>query len=343
MVTRQIAAQWIMLARTVASILLLASAAFAAQVTTLIGTGVPGADGSQIANPYGLVIGPDGALYFCEIDNHRISRLDLKTLRRTTVLDGQNQPYELRFDGSGDLYFVDMPAHIVRRWDHRTHAVTTIAGSGVAGFGGDGGRAIEAQFRQPHSIAFDALGNLLVCDIGNHRIRRIDLRSGVISTYAGTGERKPTPDGAAVSEAPLNGPRAISSDAAGNLYIVLREGNAVYRVEAGSGRIFRFAGTGEKGYTGDGGPAIAATFNGPKGIACAPDGSVYIADTENHAIRRVDARGVIATVLGTGQRGDGPDGDPMHCRLSRPHGVFVAGDGTVYVGDSESHRVRRLR
>ena len=138
-------------------------------------------------------------------------------------------------------------------------------------------------------------------------------------------------------------PRAIDVDRDGTIYLALREGNAIYRIDPRPNRILRIAGSGDKGYTGDGGPAIAATLNGPKGIALAPDGSLYIADTENHAIRRIDLKtGVITTVAGTGERGDGPDGDPLGCRLNRPHGVFVARDGKVYISDSESHRIRVL-
>ena len=144
--------------------------------------------------------------------------------------------------------------------------------------------------------------------------------------------------------APLNGPRAIAIAANGDLIVVLREGNAVYRIDAATQTIHHFAGTGEKGNTGDGGPAKLAKLNGPKGISAAPDGTFYIADTENHTIRRIDPKsGVITTVAGTGERGDGPDGNPLGCRLSRPHGVFVAADGTVYIADSESHRVRVLK
>ena len=198
--------------------------------------------------------------------------------------------------------------------------------------------------RQPHSIAFDPQGRLLICDIANLRIRRVDLATGIIETWAGTGERRPTPDGAPIAGAPLNGPRAITSDPDGNLYLVLREGNAVYRIDARAGRIYHLAGTGETGYDGDGGPAIAARLSGPKGIAWAPGRSLYLADTESHTIRRIDLQsGVITTVIGAGQRGDGPDGDPRKCRLSRPHGIFVDSSGAVYVADSESHRIRLLR
>jgi sugar lactone lactonase YvrE len=183
-----------------------------------------------------------------------------------------------------------------------------------------------------------------VCDIGNHRVRRIDMKSGAIETWAGTGERKPTPDGAPLAGTPLDGPRAIDSDGTGNLYLALREGNAVYRIDLAQGRIYHLAGTGEKGYEGDGGPAKAAKLSGPKGIAYSPDRSVYIVDTESHTIRRIDLKsGIIATVLGTGERGDGPDGDPLKCKTARPHGVFVDRKGVVYVGDSEAHRIRVLR
>jgi len=208
---------------------------------------------------------------------------------------------------------------------------------------GDGGPASSAQLRQPHSLAFNARGNLLICDIGNQRLRQVDMATGVISTLSGTGERDTTPDQGPLAGTPLRGPRSIDSDDRGAAYLVLREGNAVFQLDLGAGRLERIAGTGERGLSGDGGPAIDATLNGPKGIAySASDQSLYIVDTENHAIRRMSlVTGVIETVLGTGERGDGPDGDPLECRLARPHGVCVY-RGVVYVTDSESHRVRAV-
>lgn len=326
-------------------------------ISTVIGTGKPGFDQSSVNNPYGLVIGPDGALYFCDIDNHAVRRFDLKTKKVTTVAGSGkkgntghggpateadlDQPYEVRFDRAGNLYFVDMPNHVIRRVDKKTKIITTIAGTGQAGFSGDNGPGVKAQFRQPHSIAFDRSGSLLICDIGNHRVRRLDLKTGIVNTYLGNGERNPTPNGPAVG-APLNGPRAIDFDAQGNLYIVLREGNAVYKVDTRM-QISKLAGNGQKGLTGDGGSALSAALNGPKGVAISREGAMYLADTENHAIRKVDLKtGIITTVAGTGERGDGPEGDPRKCRMNRPHGVFVDRKGVVYVGDSEAHRVRKL-
>jgi DNA-binding beta-propeller fold protein YncE len=315
----------------------------AASIRTVIGTGSPGFDERSVNNPYGLIIGPDGALYFCDIGNHAIRRLDLRSNRVTTVAGDLKEPYEIRFDRAGDLFFVDMPAHRVHRIDRRTRALIPVAGTGEPGFSGDGGPAGRAQLRNPHSIAFDRAGRLLICDIGNHRVRRVDLSTGGIHTWLGTGERKPTEDGDLTPATAVNGPRAIDVDRDGNIYLALREGNAVYRIDAGGARIVRIAGTGARGYSGDGGPGLGATLNGPKGVALSRDGSLYIADTENHAIRRLDLKtGTITTAAGTGERGDGPDGDPLRCRMNRPHGVFAARDGKVYIGDSEAHRIRVL-
>jgi DNA-binding beta-propeller fold protein YncE len=343
--------------RTILAAALVACTLSAQTITTLIGNGKPGFSANSVNNPYGLVIGPDGALYFCDIDNHAIRRLDLKTTNVTTVVGtGEkgnsgdagpatraqvDQPYEIRFDKNGNLFFVDMPNHVVRKVDKKTGIITTIAGTGQPGFSGDGGPATKAQFKQPHSIALDRSGGLLVCDIGNHRVRRIDFATGTIDTFLGTGERGITPDGPAKG-VPINGPRALDFDRAGNLYLVLREGNSVYKIDS-SMRISRVAGSGEKGFSGDGGPALSAALNGPKGISISKN-SFYLADTENHAIRRVDTKtGIITTVAGTGEKGDGPDGDPRKCRMNRPHGIFVDSKGTVYIGDSESHRIRVLR
>ena len=334
-------------------ILLLAATLQAQSISTLIGTGSPGFDDASVNNPYGMTLGPDGGLYFCDIDNHAVRRIDVKTRKVTTVVgtgkkgnsgDGgpalkaeMDQPYEVRFDREGNLFVVDMPNHAIRRVDGKSGVITTVAGTGVGGFAGDGGPAVKAQFKQPHSIAFDREGRLLVCDIGNNRVRRIDLKSGLIETYL---------------EA-LKGPRALAFDGRGDLFVVLREGNVVLKVDPKSGAMTTVAGTGAKGLTGDGGPATAATFNGPKGISFGPDGSYYLADTENHVIRRVDGKtGVVTTVAGSGKRGDGPgDGgddsvggaDPRGCAMNRPHGVFVGPDGVLYIGDSEAHRIRIVR
>ena len=328
-------------------------------VSTLIGTGVPGDTDAQVSNPYGLAIGPDGALYFCDLDNQRIRRLDLRTRRTTTVAgtgrrgyagDGGaardaalNMPHEVQFDALGHLYIAERDNHVIRRVDATSGTIATFAGTGLPGFSGDGGPAASAQLRSPHSIAVDPTRrHLLICDIGNHRIRRVEFATGRIETFGGTGDRQPTPDGAPLRGTPLNGPRTFAFDATGDLYLALREGNAIYRIDATSSTLHHVAGTGEHGYSGDDGPARLARLGGPKGLAWSR-GSLYVADTENHVIRAIDVQtGVIRTVLGTGQRGDGPEPDPLRCALARPHGVLVDSQGVLYVGDSEAHRIRTL-
>jgi DNA-binding beta-propeller fold protein YncE len=332
----------------------------AKMVATLIGTGVAGYSDQQVNNPYGLVIGPDGGLYFCDLDNQRIRRIDLATRRVVTVAgNGQrayagdggpadaaslNMPHEIQFDASGHLYIAERDNHVIRKVEAGTGRLTTVAGTGTPGFSGDGGPASAAQLRQPHSIAISPDGRfLLICDIGNHRVRRLELMTGLIETFGGTGERLATPDSAPLKGTPLNGPRTITFDAAGNLYLALREGNAIYRIDGRTSTLHHVAGTGEQGYAGDGGQARAARLAGPKGLAWWND-VLYVADTESHVVRAIDLRtGVIRTALGTGQRGDGPEPDPLRCALARPHGVLVDERGVLYVGDSEAHRIRMVR
>ena len=353
--------------RTLAALAILAALPLhAAEVRTIAGTGVSGATGdsgpaakAQVGNPYGLTIGPDGALYVCEIDTHRIRRIDLKNGNISTVAgtgemgysgDGGpatkaklNQPYEIRFDKAGNMFFVEMKNAIVRRVDAKTGVISTVAGTGAEGFSGDGGPATKATFKQPHSIAFDKAGDLYICDIGNHRIRKVITKTGAVSTFAGTGDKAATTDGAPVQGTPLNGPRAIAFAANGDMVLALREGNQVWRLDSKKQVWRHVAGTGAKGFD-NAADAKKATLSGPKGIEVGPDGGIYIADTESHSIRRIDSKsGAISTVAGMGQRKDGPDGDPLHCGLARPHGVYVDGAGVVYIGDSENHRVRIVK
>lgn len=337
-----------------------------AQIGTFAGTGQAGYAGdggpakrAQLDNPFGIVRGPDGALYICDTNNHVIRKVTRDGTISTVAGSGKrgyagdggpatqaelNEPYEVRFDRRGNMFFVARLNHVVRRVDAKAKTITTVAGIGKPGFSGDGGPATQAAMAQPHSIQFDSKGDLYICDIGNHRIRKLDMKTGVISTFAGTGERAATPDGARIQGTPLYGPRAMDFDKRGDMWLALREGNAVYKLDMKAGTIHHIAGTGKKGFTGNGGPAKQATLSGPKGLSISPNGNIYLADTESHTIRMIDpARGTIELVAGTGERGDGPEGDPQACKMARPHGVFVDADGSLFVGDSEAHRVRVLR
>lgn len=350
-------------------IALQAACGFAQTIETIAGTGKPEDNGAagpalktNIGDPFGVEIGPDGALYVCEVRNHRIRRLDLKTGMLTTVAgcgqagysgDGGNatearlnEPYEVRFDRAGDMFFVEMKNHIVRKVEVKSGTISTIAGTGKMGYRGDVGPATKAELNNPHSIALDAQDNLYIADIGNHRIRRVDARNGTIQSIAGNGEKKLPTSGQPASGRPMIGPRALFVEGT-DLWIALREGHSVYKLSLENEILAHIAGSGQKGFSGDGGQAKEATFDGPKGIAVGPDGNVYVMDTENQAVRKIDLKsGVISTVAGSGpkQKGGLGDGGPATmAQMDRPHGICVGEDGAIYIGDTNNHRVRRVK
>lgn len=340
----------------------------AAEVETVAGNGsaklgqdnIPGTD-SAVSNPFGVEIGPDGALYICEVGTHRVRRFDRETGLITTVAgdgtkgyagDGAapnlaqlNEPYEVRFS-NGNMFFVEMQNHIVRKVDRNPKVISTVAGSGQPGFGGDGESALAAKLSRPHSIAFDGKGDLYICDIGNHRIRKVNLYTYSIDTFAGTGGRNMDFSQPITLNSPLNGPRALAykagqDDHPGYFALALREGNRILELDLKTKVFTPIAGTGAKGFTGHGGDPLKAKLSGPKGIAYGPRGDIYFADTESHTIRVIRREAnIIETLVGDGKPGDGPDGDPLKCRLNRPHGICVDQEGRVYIGDSNNNKVR---
>jgi streptogramin lyase len=336
------------------------------RIETAAGTGVRGSSGAggpalkaELDQPFGIVRGPDGALWFCEYTGQRIRRIapdgtltnEFGSGKKGYSGDGGpaaeatfNLPHEIRFDRAGDLFVVDMSNHVVRKIDMRSRTIRTIAGTGQPGYSGDGGPAVQAQFKQPHSIQFGPQGELFVCDTGNHVVRRMDLTSGRIETFAGTGSPGATPNASPLAGTPLKGPRSLDVDSRGFLWLATREGNQLFQIDLRAGKIFHKAGTGAKGFAGHGGPALEALMNGPKGVAADAKGNVWIVDTETHSIRRFHAAsGTLQLMAGTGQKGDGPDGDPLQCAMNRPHGIFVDVDGAVWITDSEAHKIRVMR
>ena len=335
-----------------------------ATISTVVGTGEAGYTGdggpatdAALREPFMCCFDSAGNLFFCEAKNHIVRRVDAATGVVATVAgtgeqgysgDGGpateatfNEPYSLEVDEDGSIYVVDRLNAAVRRVAGDTGVITTVAGTGEAGYSGDGGPGEQAQFREPNDCFLDGRGGLLIADIQDQRIRRLDLASGIIDTFAGDGEKVRGGDGMPARQASILGARAVCMDQHGNTYIAEREGNGVRVVTAG-GIMGTVAGAAaERGYTGDGGSALAATWGAPKAIRCDAAGHIIVVDTENHAIRRIDANTGIVTTIAGGQLGGHGDGGPAtDAGLDRPHGCGIAADGTIYIADSNNHRVR---
>ena len=333
-------------------------------IETVIGTGGAGyagdggpASAALLREPFMCSFDSAGNIYLAEARNHCVRRIDRDTGVITTIAgngsagysgDGGpavaatlNEPYSLTVHPqSGDIYIVDRMNAAVRRVDGTTGFITTVAGTGEPGYGGDGGPGNRAQLREPNDCFLDSRGGLLIADIQDQRVRRLDLASGIISTFAGNGEKARHGDGLPAQEASILGARAICQDRSGNTYIAEREGNGVRQVDV-QGIMSTLAGTGERGYSGDGGPALLATWGAPKAIRCDGQGNIIVVDTENHAIRRIDAgSGIVTTIAGGHQGGDGDGEDATQAGLDRPHGCEVGREGNIYIADSNNHRVR---
>ena len=219
--------------------------------------------------------------------------------------------------------------------------IQTVAGNGEEGYGGDGGPGIQAMLREPNDVFLDGKGRLLIADIRDQRIRRVDLSTGIITTFAGTGEKSREGDGKRATEASLMGPRAVCMDRLGNTYVCEREGNGVRKIDP-EGILTTVAGAESvAGYSGDGGPALAATWGAPKAIRCDLQNNIIVLDTENNAVRRIDAQtGMVNTIAGGHEGGDGDGRPATEAGLGRPHGCGMDAAGNLYIADTHNNRVR---
>ncbi len=339
-------------------LLLLGCSALAARIELVAGGGTKdsGAPATEcrLREPFGVEFAPDGSMVIAEMaTGNRVLRVDragMLTLLAGTgakgAADGSaaaaqfNGVHNLAIAKNGDVFLSDTWNFRVRKLSGGM--VTTFAGTGSKSFAD--GPAANAGFSTLIQLALDPRGEqLYVADIENHRIRRISLRTGLVETVAGNGQRGIPADGATATAAPLADPRAVVAADDGSFYILERGGNALRLVDA-AGKIRTVAGTGKAGLSGDGGPALAATLNGPKHLCLDRDGSVLIADAESNVIRRYDPKtGLITRVAGTGKKGAaGLGGDPLAAELNRPHGVTIAPDGALIVTDSYNDRILRI-
>lgn len=253
-------------------------------------------------------------------------------------------PEGLAVGPAGDLYVSDARAHVVRRVEPVTGIVTLVAGTGEPGSTGDGGRASGARLRAPRALCVAPDGDLLIADAEEHVVRRVSALTGNIDTVAGTGRPGTSGNRGPATGAALHTPVGLAVSADGDLLIAERGTHRVRRVPAASGVIEPAAGSGASGYAGDNGPATSAKFQAPEGVALAPNGDLYIADTGNHVVRRVaHATGIVTTVVGTGSPGDAGDGGPATAALLRaPRALAFGPAGDLYIADTGNHRVRRV-
>jgi DNA-binding beta-propeller fold protein YncE len=331
-----------------------------ADTITLVAGGGSGGDGAKAAEaklfqPFGCDFTADGSIVFVEFTgSERLRRLLPDGIVTTLAGTGKkgysgdggpgtlatfNAMHAVLVAPDGRLVIADSFNHVVRIYDPKTKVVTPFAGTGQKGYSGDGGPATKATFDETYCIAADGkFETLYVIDLKNRRLRAIDMKSNIVRTIAGNGEKGIPKDGEPAVSQPLVDPRAVAVDPkSGWIYLLERSGHAL-RVIDQSGRIKTVAGTGKAG-------AGELAMNGPKFVAVDRDGSVLIADTENHRIvRYTPGSPKLATVAGTGKAGAaGVGGDPAKCELNKPHGVTVhPKTGEIYICDSSNHRILKI-
>jgi trimeric autotransporter adhesin len=336
-----------------------------ADPTTPCGDGGP-ARQANLNNPYGVVLDASGDAFIADFLNNRIRRVDRKTKTITTVAgngtecfpstgvcgDGGraiqaslNNPSAVFVDAAGNLYIADRGHSRIRFVDANTQIITTVAGTGNFGFGGDGGHATSAFLDRPLGIFVDSAGNILIADTLNERIRQVT--AGVISTIAGGGSGG---DGHLATSAILAQPIALALNSSGDQFIADLSNNRIRRVNNTTHDITTVAGNGIVGYSGDNGPARRASLRGPEGDAIDSMGDVFIADSGNNVIRRVDgSTQVITTYAGifgsfcsppTDACGDG--GPATGASFAFPSAVAVDNSGNLFIADNGDNRIRRV-
>ncbi|MEU5667420.1 RICIN domain-containing protein [Streptomyces longwoodensis] len=331
-------------------------------IKTVAGTGVAGSTGdndsaraAQLNRPYGVAVDSTGTVYVCEFSGHRVRRITTDGKITNVAGTGRagfsgdngpaasaqlNSPREVAVDSAGAVYIADAGNHRVRKITP-DGTISTVAGTGAAGFGGDGGPATAARLNGPFGVAVDSTDTLYLSDYYNHRVRKV-TPDGTISTVVGNGTGAYKGDGGPAAAAQLNGPHAVMTDGSGNLFIADYSNQRVRKVSA-DGTVSTVAGTGAAGFSGDGGPATSAKLSGPTGLAMDSSGDLFVADYGNHRVRKVSADGTISTVAGTGAAGFSGDGGlPASTQLNNPIALTVDCVDTLYIADFANNRVRKI-
>lgn len=329
-------------------------------ITTVAGNGVGGyltdrvaATGTRINAPRGVAVDSQGNLYIADTGNNRIRMVNTSGIISTFAGTGTasyngdgitattatlRAPQGVAVDASDTIYIADSANNRVRIVP-TTGTINTVAGNGTADYAGDTGPATGASLNSPRAVALDGSGTVYIADTSNNRLRKVG--SGTITTFAGNGNISSGGDGGAATNAQLTQPAATAFDSQGNLYIAELAGNLVRKVTP-NGTITTVVGTGIAGFSGDGGAANSARLNAPASIAFDPSDNLYIADANNHRIRKVDTGGIITTYAGNGTGSFGGDGGPATAaQLFGPFGV-VFNRGALYFSDSGNNRIRKV-
>ncbi|MBI5853948.1 MAG: hypothetical protein HZB35_01695 [Nitrospirae bacterium] len=340
-----------------------------AVITTVAGTGAPdfkGDGGAALAaglsNPRGIAVDAAGNVYISDSTNNRVRKIDAATGTITTVAGNGTRDYSgdggpavkasiafpmgLAADREGHLFIADARNHRIRRVDARTGIITSVAGQGMRGLGGDNGPALSALLSYPTSVAVDEEGNLYIADSENGGIRRVDKKTGVISSVVGEGTpgAKTDPTGTPTIRGLFVAPVGLTYDGKGSLYVADSFLNRIKKVELATRKVTIVAGKGVNQYCGDGGPAKEACLNQPSAVALDGAGNVYIADAGNDRVRKVDVKsGIMTTIAGSGQRGfSGDNGPAAKASLAFPTGVAVDPQGRLLIVEPNNNRARRV-
>jgi len=316
------------------------------------------ATGAALNSPAGVKVDSAGNVYIADTANYRVRKVTSGNIIITIAGNGLlgsagdggqattasiSDTTDVALDTAGNLYIADASNRRVRKLTP-AGIISTFAGTGVQGYSGDGGPATSAMLGRPIALAIDGSGNLYIADSGNQDVRRVNLSSGVITTYAGNGTAAFGGDGGPAARASLMFPLGVAADNAGNLYIADAGNNVIRKVNT-LGIITTVAGIGgQAGFSGDGGTAAGALLNIPSGIGVDGAGNLFIGDSGNNRVRRVDATtGTIMTIAGTGDNGFGGDGGPaIGAVLNFPWGISVDASGAVYVADRNNNRIRKI-
>jgi|GEM_PF-1175564 len=305
--------------------------------------------------PQGVAVHPSGDIYITDSSNNRIIKIDTAGVMTPVAGKGKSAysgdggpataaalmvPQAIAFGAGGELYIADTWNHVIRKVDS-SGLINTVAGSEKALDLGDGGAAVSARLRSPSGLAMDSSGNIYVADTFNHRIRKID-KDGLITTVAGNGSTLHSGDGAPATTALLTSPHGLAVEGSGTVYIVDSGAHALRKIDT-DGTFTTIAGTGEPAYSGDGDAATAAGLNNPTAIALEGTGTIYIADSNNHRIRKIDTQGIITTIAGNGRPEFSGEGAPaFSAGLHNPNGVHVDALGNIFIADTHNHRIRKI-